>query len=371
MKKFLVGGAVRDKLLGLTPKDNDWVVVHATPMDVSDLLRAGFEQVGADFPVFLHPVTKEEYALARMERKTSPGYRGFTVTADANVTIEEDLARRDLTINSMAMDDDGNLIDPYNGQKDLASKILRHTTEAFAEDPLRVLRLARFAARFTDFEMAEATINLCHEIGKTGELDTLSNERIWLELEKGLSEDPFVFVYGLEKLKVLKNCTMFKELFNLNFNDLLSDNCNFIHELEFVPVQDRLMFFCTIFGDEAALKNYGATARIQECKKNFLAYKNLKGNSAVQLLDFLKQIGTFKQGTSFDDTIRSIRFNEEVGHLSHSSMLDPSNYRAAHLVYAGTLVQSIKASHFQIAQGKELGEAIEMARVAILRKKVT
>ena len=187
MKLFRVGGAVRDTLLGIPFDETDWVVVGSTP---EVLLAEGYTQVGRDFPVFLHPETKEEYALARTERKTGPGYRGFVVHADPSVTLEQDLERRDLTINAMAMDDTGEVIDPYGGRQDLDAKVLRHVSPHFVEDPLRVLRIARFAARYhhLGFTVAPETLALMAEIVTAGELAHLSTERIWVETEKALRE---------------------------------------------------------------------------------------------------------------------------------------------------------------------------------------
>ena len=185
MKIYAVGGTVRDALLGVPSGDRDWVVVGATPQQMLD---AGYLPVGRDFPVFLHPRTKEEHALARTERKTAPGYRGFTVHADPAVTLEEDLQRRDLTINAMARSADGTLIDPCGGQRDLAAKVLRHVSPAFAEDPVRILRLARFAARFADFTVAPETRVLMREMVAAGEVDALVSERVWQELARGLME---------------------------------------------------------------------------------------------------------------------------------------------------------------------------------------
>ena len=180
---FCVGGAVRDELLGLKVQDRDWVVVGATP---EDMLARGFVPVGKDFPVFLHPRTHEEYALARTERKTAPGYKGFVFHADAGVTLEEDLARRDLTVNAIARGEDGALIDPYGGQRDLQARVLRHVSPAFAEDPVRVLRVARFAARFGEFTVAPETLDLMRLMVGNGEVDALVAERVWQELARGL-----------------------------------------------------------------------------------------------------------------------------------------------------------------------------------------
>ena len=181
MKTYLVGGAIRDQLLGLPVKDKDWVVVGATP---DEMLAKKFKQVGKDFPVFIHPKTGEEYALARTERKSGHGYTGFEFDTNPKVTLEEDLARRDLTINAIAQDEDGTLIDPFNGQDDIKNKKLRHVSDAFSEDPLRVLRIARFHAKFDGFVVASETVNKIKEIIKSGELEHLTPERKWLEIYK-------------------------------------------------------------------------------------------------------------------------------------------------------------------------------------------
>lgn len=194
MKTYLVGGYVRDKLLGLQTKDRDWVVIGSSP---EQMLAQGFQAVGKDFPVFLHPKTNEEYALARTERKSAPGYRGFVVHAAPDVTLEQDLARRDLTINAIAQAEDGSLIDPFNGQQDLKDKILRHVSPAFTEDPVRVLRIARFAARF-GFTIADETKKLIQQMVAANELDYLVPERIWQELAKALATpQPSLFFLAL------------------------------------------------------------------------------------------------------------------------------------------------------------------------------
>jgi tRNA nucleotidyltransferase (CCA-adding enzyme) len=184
VKVYTVGGAVRDELLGLPVKERDYVVVGATP---EEMVKQGFKPVGKDFPVFLHPQTHEEYALARTERKSGPGYKGFTVHAAPGVTLEEDLKRRDLTINAIAKADDGALIDPFHGRKDLKAGVLRHVSEAFAEDPVRILRVARFAARF-GFRVAEDTMRLMKTMVDCGETDYLVPERVWQEFAKGLAQ---------------------------------------------------------------------------------------------------------------------------------------------------------------------------------------
>jgi tRNA nucleotidyltransferase (CCA-adding enzyme) len=185
MKSYVVGGAVRDELLGLAVKDRDWVVVGATP---EDMARRGFRPVGKDFPVFLHPDTHEEYALARTERKTAPGYHGFVFHTSPDVTLEDDLVRRDLTINAIARADDGTLTDPFGGQADIRDRVFRHVSAAFAEDPVRILRLARFAARFAGFVVAPETMALMRQMVEQGEVDALVPERVWQEVARGLME---------------------------------------------------------------------------------------------------------------------------------------------------------------------------------------
>jgi len=185
MQIYVVGGAVRDRLLGLAVQDHDHVVVGATP---EDMLAQGFRPVGKDFPVFLHPKTQEEYALARTERKTAPGYKGFVFHTSPDVTLEQDLIRRDLTINAIARAEDGTLTDPYGGVRDLEQRIFRHVSPAFEEDPVRILRVARFAARFADFSIAPETMALMQQMVAQGEVDALVPERVWQELSRGLME---------------------------------------------------------------------------------------------------------------------------------------------------------------------------------------
>ena len=207
MKSYLVGGAVRDALLGLPVKDKDWVVVGATP---EEMLNAGYQQVGRDFPVFLHPESREEYALARTERKAGFGYTGFTCYAAPDVTLEQDLLRRDLTINALAQDEEGNIIDAYGGQGDLQKRLLRHVSPAFSEDPLRVLRVARFAARYAhlSFRIADETMALMTAMTDAGELEHLTPERVWKETENALTtRNPQVF------FQVLRDCGALKVLF--------------------------------------------------------------------------------------------------------------------------------------------------------------
>lgn len=207
MKVYLVGGAVRDKLLGLTPVEHDWVVVGST---TEEMVSLGYQQVGKDFPVFLHPETHEEYALARTEKKTQPGYTGFEVQASPDVTLEEDLLRRDLTINAIAEDVDGTLIDPFDGRADLDAGLLKHVSPAFCEDPVRILRIARFAARFSHwgFHVAHSTNALMKTMVAQGEVDALIAERVWAETDKALGED-----HPERFFEVLRGCGALQKVF--------------------------------------------------------------------------------------------------------------------------------------------------------------
>ncbi|MFT5549545.1 MAG: tRNA nucleotidyltransferase (CCA-adding enzyme) [Candidatus Azotimanducaceae bacterium] len=210
MNTYRVGGCVRDRLLNLPITDIDWVITGAT---VEQMRNAGYQSVGKDFPVFLHPKTKQEYALARNERKIGPGYHGFEFNTDPTITIEQDLSRRDLTINAIAEDKHGNLIDPYGGQTDLENRILRHVSDAFSEDPVRVLRIARFASRFhhLGFKLAPETIQLIRKMGESGELGALVAERVWTEMSRALGErNPSIFFETLRECDVL--ATLFPEI---------------------------------------------------------------------------------------------------------------------------------------------------------------
>ncbi len=210
MKTYLVGGAVRDHLLDYPVKEKDWVVIGETP---ESMIAKGFKPVGKDFPVFLHPQTHDEYALARTERKTAPGYKGFAIYASPEVTLEEDLIRRDLTINAIAMSEDGSVIDPYHGRNDLEQRIFRHISPAFSEDPVRILRVARFAARYAHlgFKLATETRKLMEQMVSNGETEYLVAERVWAELHKALQEKtPAAFFYTLKECKAL--ATIFPEI---------------------------------------------------------------------------------------------------------------------------------------------------------------
>ena len=351
MKKYLVGGAVRDKLMGRQPKDRDWVIVGANAEDVAKMMSDGFQQVGADFPVFLHPETGEEYALARLERKVGVGYHGFEVTADETVTIEDDLARRDLTINSLALDDNGEVIDPFGGLRDLHNHILRHTTAAFAEDPLRVLRLARFAARFPDWRIANETIELCRALSASGELEHLTTERVWVEMEKGFTEEcPRRFMEVLNETGALAGNPILRELFGetLNFQQIQNSKV-----VACVPKSQRLY---VSIGLLARIRSTlpGAPTRAKECHANFSALVS-SDCSAVSLMQILKKSRALQEGPQFSDLVMATLTAERAGFKICFS--------GKQLMTAQHIVDSIRASLFPGVTCKELGQKIEEMRI--------
>ncbi|MCP4594999.1 hypothetical protein [Neptuniibacter sp.] len=240
MQIYLVGGAVRDQLLDYPVYDKDWVVVGAS---AEEMLEQGFQPVGQDFPVFIHPDSGEEYALARTERKSGKGYTGFQYHASKAVTLEEDLLRRDLTINAMAMDDAGNIVDPYNGQSDLKYKLLRHVSPAFSEDPLRVLRVARFASRYhhLGFQVADDTLSLMKSLSQTDELEHLTAERVWKEFERALGEiSPQVF------LQVLQSCAATLKVFPELHSQFTDTVCKAFTEVTNKTAQPETRFACLL-----------------------------------------------------------------------------------------------------------------------------
>ena len=303
MKVYLVGGAVRDKLLGLEPKEKDWVVVGSSPQE---MLAKGFKQVGKDFPVFIHPKTGEEYALARTERKSGHGYTGFNFDTNSNISLEEDLERRDFTINAIAQDDNGNLIDPFNGQLDVKKKQLKHVSNAFSEDPLRVLRAARFKTNLSGFDIAKETIYEIDKIKNSGELDYLTGERIWLELYK--SNNPFEFLRNLDYLNIdyiIPGYNKNSDCFNKNLNKLLNISL-FMHKCI-----KELDSFCTKlkvpneYKDLAKLLNKSSDEIVDYIpdEKNIshllLIIKNLDIRKSERLENFFSIISGNTQYTDF------------------------------------------------------------------------
>jgi tRNA nucleotidyltransferase (CCA-adding enzyme) len=403
VKIYLVGGAVRDQLLGRKVTERDFVVVGATPID---MLELGFQPVGKDFPVFLHPQTKEEYALARTERKVAKGYAGFECFADPTVTLEQDLLRRDLTINAMAMEWDDtaktkNIIDPYGGQRDLQAKILRHVSPAFAEDPVRILRVARFAARFPNFSMHPETDQLMQDIVEAGEVDALVHERVWKEFSRALIEaDPLRF------FKVLSDCDalpiLFPEFaehpicFDYLQESLKSQHRNQInfsassrgktatkeapgpfkrhleHKVENYPLDtsDDLLRFgaLTLALNKIAIttlcKRLHTPTRFSETAllvaKNIEAYQTLqalKGDNSTVIINFLEHIDAYRRPHRLFD-------------FCHIANIKSPNEQAMNTLYnAFKATKEIDANTFieQGLRGEEIGKAIHQARIEKLK----
>ena len=336
MKVYKVGGAVRDKLLNYPFTDEDWVVVGAEPRE---LINKGFIQVGIDFPVFLHPESKDEYALARSERKSGLGYKGFEFFTGTQVTLEQDLSRRDLTVNAMAEDYDGKIIDPYRGQDDLSKKILRHVSGAFVEDPLRVLRVARFAARYhhLGFKIADETMFLMTSIANSGELKYLSSERVWLETEKALKErSPSTYIEILHKCKALtKIFPEISRIFDISSErDKIDAKSHTLSILDYVAKLDvdpctrfAVLFSNIHLGGEpnpsipsktkssdraievinSLFDRLKAPNRYRKFTITFIKYKDLchslKNLEAQTILDMLKGIGAFKKTKNLEKFI--------------------------------------------------------------------
>lgn len=356
MKIYLVGGAVRDKLLGLPVKERDWVVVGAT---ASDMLQLGYKQVGKDFPVFLHPETKEEYALARKERKTSPGYTGFEFDTSPDVSIEDDLLRRDLTINAIAETDEG-LKDPYGGREDLKNKLLRHVSPAFEEDPVRVLRVARFAARFAHlgFTVAPETLELMKEMVKKGEVDALVAERVWKELQRALEEkNPEKF------FTVLNDCGALDALFP--GIDILGNGLKFLTKAasstEDAEVRLAVLFYQS---SEASIKNFCQSYKIPSIYQELIwlvrnyceSYAYVENLSAEELLDLLQAVDAFRRGNRF---LKYLKSCEVIFGAKQSQFLQD-------------LLEKVKAlkmqnADFEKLSGEEKGIFIKKSRLEAIK----
>ncbi len=306
MEIYLVGGAVRDQLLDYPVKERDWVVVGATP---EQMLEQGYRQVGRDFPVYLHPDTSEEYALARTERKSGGGHTGFVCNADPTVTLEEDLSRRDLTVNAIARADNGKLIDPYGGRADLEQRILRHVSPAFVEDPLRVLRVARFLARYQHlgFSIDPGTLTLMRNIAESGEIQLLPAERIWSELARALNErSPAAFFSSLQQCTALD--IVMPELENLDSSLVRLQNAGTAGE-------DDASLFAVLLAElapdrvEALCKRLHAPRRFRELalltSRCGGAYQQVQSLSAEELLQVLEQTDSLRRPERFEQFLAS------------------------------------------------------------------
>jgi tRNA nucleotidyltransferase (CCA-adding enzyme) len=342
VKIYTVGGAVRDELLGLPVKERDYVVVGATP---EEMVKQGFKPVGKDFPVFLHPKTHEEYALARTERKSGRGYKGFTVYAAPEITLEEDLKRRDLTINAMAKGQDGALIDPFGGAKDLAAKILRHVSEAFAEDPVRILRVARFAARF-GFAVHPETMALMQRMVKEGEADYLVPERVWQEFAKGLAEPHAQLMFDvLRQSGVLQKLLPEVKTIPSSFSGSIAAR---FARLAWPLEEAQVNVLC----DRLRAPNEVRELALTACR----CRKKLASSTPEALLDLLKTADAFRRPERFAELL-------QVARLAQSGV-DTARIeralRAAVSVDAGEIAKR--------ATGSDIARLIDQARVEAIRK---
>ena len=341
---YLVGGAVRDDLLGAEAKksDRDWVV---TGTDEKAMLRAGFKRIGHSFPVYLHPETQEEYALARTERKTAFGHKGFEFSADPEVSIEQDLQRRDLTINAMACDADGRLIDPYGGQKDLEAKILRHVSDAFAEDPLRVFRVARFAATFPEFTVAEETADLMREMQE--ELRELSPERVWMEYEKGMSSlTPFRFFEVLNEAECVE--PWFEEINVFGLIALLKER--WLREHNAIAALGWISDEASTVRQLRKLKAPGKFLRLARSVALFgHQLSNLEDASPNDVLTLFERSGAFRPGIAFFLLVEAV---ETCAGVSLQRVLD--------------LIETVKAIRLPKLPSQEYGFALREARLATI-----
>jgi len=379
MDVYLVGGAIRDRLLGLTSQEKDWVVINATP---SDLTKLGYKQVGKSFPVFIHPKTGEEYALARKEMKSGKGYYGFKIDSSPNVTLEEDLYRRDLTINAMAEDNTGQIIDPFNGQKDLSNRVLRHVSAAFVEDPLRVLRVSRFKAKLHDlnFEIAPETIKLLEEIVESGELETLVPERIWQETYKALCEPRFdQYFQTLINLKAFSQ--VFPEITHLNSD--FSEN-HIVQAAIKKEVSPKIKF-CSIFlvmleDNHQSLKDIviGIQERMNipnDFKNLVLLVENIypmlfssdsnekKEFSAEQCLNIIEKLDALRKPSNLEEVLEVISLKK-----NHSDVKETVSLIRKSLV----LAQSVKINNLQEdgLEGSVIGEKLRELRLNKIKEEL-
>ena len=349
MKTYLVGGAIRDALLGLPVKDRDWVVVGASP---EAMLGMGYQPIGKDFPVFLNPKTFEEYALARTERKTAKGYHGFAFYADEDVTLEQDLSRRDLTVNAMAQDADGMLIDPYHGQRDIEQKVLRHVTLAFREDPVRILRVARFSARFTDFSIAPETLVLMRGMVANGEADSLVAERVWQEIAKGLMEKK-----PSRMFEVLQDCHLLQKIL-----PSLANNQAAMHALDLAAAHcySLAVRFATLQLPAQSLKAPSDCTQLTQVVTKLL--NGYKANlNATEIYECLERADAIRQPERFGLALQTF---ECLQPNASTNILE--NALQATLAVASEPI-ALQALQDGLA-GAQVGEMIAKARIAAIAK---
>ncbi|TBR43485.1 tRNA nucleotidyltransferase [Marinomonas agarivorans] len=354
---YLVGGAVRDKLLGLDVIDKDWVITGATP---DQLIAKGYQQVGKQFPVFLHPKTKEEYALARTEKKQGQGYTGFICDFAPTIRLEDDLIRRDLTINAMAQNQQGDLIDPYGGEQDLNNRILRHVSDAFIEDPLRVLRVARFAARFFEFNftIAPETLDLMRSISLSGELKSLSQERIWRELEKALGyKHPDIFFNTLQECGALTH--ILPNLHWAQIAEYIAQRPKMLIQLNKPTL--RWAFIC----HQTPLVELESLQKVLTCPNQYKFYANLT-NEFMATAQFPLTAQHWLHWLTKFNAIKKPQPYAELAHLL--SKLTKTSEEDWHQLRKTIADVSAKTFLEQGLQGAELGEALQQARLTRLQE---
>jgi len=370
MKIYAVGGAIRDTLMGLPVHDIDYVVVGSS---VDEMIAKGFRPVGKDFPVFIHPETQAEYALARTERKTGQGYKGFHFYADPSVTLEQDLCRRDLTINAMAQEvgadgkQFGSIIDPYNGQEDLAAKVFRHVSDAFAEDPLRLLRIARFSARFPEFSIADETMSALKAIVQSGELNALSAERIWQELARGL-----VAIRPIHMFQVLQNTgaantllpsTLTKKLAEETFREKLTAHLNLISN----NLEERCAI-CLIDLPASEIRSWAESVRMpievrdfSEIFSELSVLANKYANTPYQAVDVLAWFNRADVWRKPDRSQALLNLADKIG-LNVLVLI--AAMRNAQALNTAQIIAGVEAQ--DRSNGERIGSAFESARLAAI-----
>lgn len=357
MKTYLVGGAVRDRLLGLESNDHDYVVVGATP---ADMLALGYTQVGESFPVFLAP-NGDEYALARVERKTGPGYLGFETKFDASVSLEDDLARRDLTINAMAMDmETGELVDPYGGEEDLKMGVLRHVSSAFEEDPLRVVRLARFLGRFNSFTIADETFELARAMVDAGQLDELADERFVAEMDKAFdqSENPMTFVAALDHMGALQKVRFFADMLGSQLPVVWQSRFAQAVKREELPSNmTQAQVFCALVASikGAAQTSNAIPSSVKTLTRN-LRQAHATSADAESILQLLTRVRAFNpDSAALEDLLRAMRIQQAACVF----------FRCSHqkLQQAAAAVRTVCPNDYLHLSGPQIGAALAAARL--------
>lgn len=356
MKVFLVGGAVRDKLMGVPNNDKDYLVVGA---DYAELLKRGFKNVGESFPVFLHPETGDEWALARTERKTGKGYTGFETYFGEDVTLADDLMRRDLTINAMAEDaETGELHDPFGGKADLEAKLLRHVSNAFKEDPLRVVRLARFYARFVEFDIAMPTLRFAQQVVYSGEMDSLSNERFWSEMNKAMeqSPDPIRFFGALYKFGVFQQVKFFNSIWGeVDQFTVTTVWSKVLDALQSVDSTQRMKMFVALTAKPDAVFQAGSSELTNLFELVQFA-KTARQDSRNDLLDLAVKAKAFGENLSFVNEFVQVLKVAQAGYVK-------LNVQADQFERAVIAARKVTSDPFRHLEGKAIGYAMRMARL--------